>query len=109
MPTYVAAGWTIHHLSDRVIELRKDSYEYRRLTGRDGFVRVRAEPGMKRTDMVERAIKQAIACDTELAFRIANDIIPTAASAQKYVDTVRALAKRFATPEDPELIGVKHA
>lgn len=105
----IGAGWTIHHLTDRVIELRKDSYEYRRLTGRDGFVRVRAEPGMDRAQIIDRAIQQARKSDDALSFRLANDLMPTARGAGKYRDTLRKLTNRFATPEDPELIGVKRA
>lgn len=109
MRAYVAAGWHVHHLTDRVVELRKDSYEYRRLTGRDGFVRLRAETGMDRAGLVERAVEMARETDEKLSFRVAAELIPTATALHRYRDQLRRLAPRFGTPEDPELIGVKRA
>ena len=105
----VGGGWRIVHLTDRVVELSKDDWAYRRLTGRDGYVRVRAEPGMARTDIVNTAIEMAQKTDQDLSLRLAADLIPTARGAGQYRQKARALAVKFGTPEDPEVIGVKRA
>lgn len=108
MRAYVGGGWAIRHITDRVVELVKEDYAYRRLTGgRDGFVRVRAEPGMDRSELLAKALKQANECDQTLSFRIANDLIPRGRALAEYRATQRKLAGTFATPDEPELIGVK--
>lgn len=109
MKAHVGSGWAIVHLTDRVVELRKDDHAYRKLTGRDGFVRCRAEPGMDRQMIINRAIKQALRSDAELAHRLAADVIPTARGVRQYQDKLRRLAVKFATPEDQEVIGVRRA
>ena len=105
----LAGGWQIHHLSDRVVELRKDSYEYRRLTGRDGFVRARCEPGMDRSTLIDRALQQAVKSDEALALRVAKEMMPKADALAKYKRQISGMAGAFGTPEEPELIGVKRA
>jgi hypothetical protein len=109
MKAYVGGGWAITHLTDRTVELRKDDHAYRRLTGRDGYVRVRAEPGMDRTQMLAKAMQTANETDTALAFRVANDLIPRGKALSEYRAKQRQLAGGFATPEEPELIGAKRA
>lgn len=110
MRVSLAAGWRITHLSDRCLELTKDDYAYRRLTGgRDGFVRVRAEPGMSRHDMFAKAEQMARANDEALTFRVANDLIPADHALRKYRRQQRQLAAAFSTPEEPEIIGRKSA
>jgi hypothetical protein len=103
----IGNGWAIHHLTDRVVELRKDSADYRRLTGRDGFVIVRGEPGMPRAVLIDHAVKQANDLDDELARRIAAEQIPTAAALSHYSHRVQRLRPAFATPEDQAVIGRK--
>ena len=105
----IGNGWRIVHLTDRVVELRKDDWSYRRLTGRDGYVRVRAEPGMDRSTIIETAIETARKTDQDLSFRLAAEVFPTARGVGEYRQKSRALATMFGTPEDPEVIGAKSA
>jgi len=109
MKAHVGGAWHIRHLTDRVVELVKDDLAYRRLTGRDGFVRVRAEPGMDRQQMLDKAIRIATENDVAISFRVAHDLIPSARATRTYREQVKKLAPTFATPEEPELIGVKRA
>lgn len=107
MRANIGGGWRVVHLSDRCVELRKDDHAYRRLTGRDGFVRVRSEPGMDRAQMIAKAVQMAKQTDETLSFRIANDLIPRGRALAEYRAKQRALAHKFGTNEDPELIGIK--
>jgi len=107
MRTHLGAGWYIAHLSDRVIELRKEDATYRRFTGRDGFVRFRGEPGMDRQALIAGAVHMAQRNDADLAERVAKRLMP------RHVTRFRAqqqqLARIFGTGEEPELIGGKMA
>lgn len=106
MNAYVGAGWHIHHLSDRVVELRKPSYEYRRFTGgRDGFVRVRIEPQMTRAMALEKALAIAAKNDELLALRVSKRLLPSAHALAAYQGKQVRMARVFGTPEDPERIG----
>jgi len=107
MRAYIGDGWYVYHVTDRVIEFRKDSYEYRRFTGRDGTVRVRAEPGLDRAKMVERAIVLAKQSDAELSHRILEALIPTDPALRRYRAQSRKFAGIFGTREEPEFIGRK--
>lgn len=109
MSTRIGPGWHVHHLSDRVIEIRKPDYLYERFTGKPGFVRVRAEPGMSREAMVDKAIALAQRNDEELAIRVAKKMMPSAQALASYTGKQVRLKPAFATPEDPEIIGVKRA
>lgn len=93
------------HVTDRVVELRKDDVAYRRLLGRDGFVRYRAEPGMDRYTMIERAKELAQKDDEAVADMLARQVVLR--STGRYQAQQRHLASVFATPEEPERIGVK--
>lgn len=95
MTAEVGAGWTIHHLTDRVVELRKDDPVYRRFTGRDGYVRTRAEPGMDRHMMVERAIKTAQRTDAELGRRVAKQLMPSVDALTRFRVKQRRMAWAF--------------
>lgn len=107
MSVTLGAGWTIHHLTDRCIELRKDDYAYRRYTGRDGYVRHRAEPGMDRHTLMAEAMAMAQRNDALLAERMAKDLVPRRLGG--YQMQQRQFAPVFGTPEDSEVIGVKRA
>lgn len=107
MKAYIGNGWAITHLTDRVCEMKKDDYAYRRITGEDGFVRVRSDQDVSRYDLIQYAIERAKRSDIELALRIGYDIIPTAKDIGKYRGVISRLRDKFATPEDPEIIGVK--
>jgi hypothetical protein len=109
MRPYVGGGWHIVHLSDRVVELRKDSYAYRRLTGADGFVRCRGEPGLDRDQLLHRAVQQAHKSDEALAHILAADVMPTANGVSKYRRQLQALAHKFGTGQESQAIGVKRA
>lgn len=101
-------GWRVVHFTDRSIELRKDDYAYRRVTGRDGYVRIRGEPGMDREVLVDEAFTLALKNDELLAERLAKDLVPRRLGG--YQMKQRQLAwGAFGTPEDPEVIGVKRA
>ena len=106
MSVHLGAGWYLTHLTDRVVELRKDDPAYRRFTaGVGGYVRVRAEPGMDRNALIEKAVACAQQNDAALAERVAAQMMPRHVT--RYQDRQRQLATAFATPEDPEVIGVK--
>jgi hypothetical protein len=77
MRPYVGAGWHIHHVTDRVIELRKDDPIYRRFTGRDGYVRTRIEPEMTRAQAIEKALNVAQKNDELLALRVSKQLLPS--------------------------------
>lgn len=103
----IGAGWTIHHITDRVVELRKDDHAYRRFTGRDGFVRVRVEPEMTRAMAIERAIEFAQKNDELLALKLSKRLMPSKHTLAAYQGKQVKMARVFGTPEEPELIGVK--
>lgn len=107
MSVHLGAGWRLTHLTDRCIELRKDDAAYRRLTGRDGYVRVRAEPGMDRYALIERGREVAQRQDADLAERVAKQLLIR--NPQPYLERQRQLAGAFGTPQDPEIIGRKSA
>ena len=101
----LGAGWRMTHQTDRVIELRKEDATYRRITGRDGFVRVRAEPGMDKAALIDLARQKAQEDDARLAEIVGKQIILR--RPHRYREQQRRLAWVFRTPEDPEIIGVK--
>jgi ribosomal protein L35AE/L33A len=103
--THLGAGWRLVHVTDRVIELRKDDAAYRRLIGRDGYVRVRAEPGMDRQALIEKAVEVAQRNDEALAERVAKQLMPRHVT--RYHARQGQLAAAFGTPEDPEIGGIK--
>ena len=107
--TRIGPGWDIHHLTDRTIELRKPDYRYERCTGRPGFVRVRVEPGTPREVMVNRAISLAQQNDDELALMASKALLPSAHKLASYTGQQVRFKPAFATPEDPEVIGIKKA
>jgi hypothetical protein len=105
MSVHLGGGWHIVHVTDRVVEIQKDDVAYRRMIGRDGYVRVRAEPGMDKAAMIEKARTLAQKNDEMLADRVARQIVLR--STGRYQQRQRELASAFATPEDPEIIGVR--
>jgi hypothetical protein len=107
MRQYVGGGWYVHHLTDRVLEIRKDDHVYRRFTGNDGFVRVRGEPGIERAVLVERALSEANKCDMAMAFRVASELIPTDAALADFAGKVSAIEHKTETGEEPGTIGIK--
>jgi hypothetical protein len=108
MKPYVGAGWYIWHITDRNVELRKDSPVYRRFcNGKDGYVKKAVEPGMTRAECLEEAIKRALQMDEMLAYRVAKELIPTASAYQTYEMKAHRLNKVFKTPEDASVIGRK--
>lgn len=108
MPVQIGAGWHLHHVTDRVIELRKDSYEYRRFTGRDGYVRVRVEPQETRQHAMQRAVRMAQENDEFLSLRIAKQLPFGKAQLAEYAGKQLRLVPAFATKDqEPERIGVK--
>jgi hypothetical protein len=107
MRANVGGGWQITHLTDRVVELRKDSYEYRALLGRDGYVRVRIEPQETRQHALDRAVKIAQENDAKLAMQVAKGMKFDKAKLAEYSRKQLRMVPAFGTPEEPELIGVK--
>lgn len=105
----IGGGWDLYHLTDRVVELRKPDYLYHLMTGRPGFVRVRIDPIMTRQDAVELAIRMAQKNDEVLAERAAKQMLPSKAALADYTGKQVRLQRAFASPEDPEVIGVKRA
>ena len=101
MAVALGAGWELVHLTDRVIELRKDDPAYRRMVGRDGYVRLRAEPGMDRNTLLNTAVELAKQNDARLSEFAARDILPS--SVRRYQMRQRTLATTFGIPgEEPE-------
>jgi hypothetical protein len=107
MKAYVGGGWAITHLTDRVVELRKSDWAYRRMTDRDGIVRVRAEPGMDRQQMIQKAIETAHANDAEIALRVAKQLAPSKQALASFMGKQVRITQAFQTPEDPGIIGRK--
>jgi hypothetical protein len=105
----IGAGWTIHHLTDRCVELRKDDYSYRRFTGRPGYVKVNAEPGMDRQTMLNRAIDAAKRNDAELGLMIGKRLAPSLKQLADYQGKQVQWAPVWGTPEDETQIGRKRA
>jgi hypothetical protein len=101
----IGNGWWLFHVTDRSVELRKQDATYRRLTGRDGYVRVRSEPGMDRQLLIDKAVQMAKESDAKIAELVAADLMPR--NVGHYQIRQRELATVFGTPEDPEIIGRK--
>lgn len=101
MAVVLGAGWELVHLTDRVIELRKDDPIYRRMTQRPGFVRLRAEPGMDRNTLLNKAVETAKRNDARVSDFVARDILPS--TVKRYQMRQRTLASTFGIPgEEPE-------
>ena len=101
MAVVLGAGWELTHATDRVLELRKACPVYRRLTGRDGYVRLRAEPGMDRQQLLNDAMDQAKRNDAAMSDLVVRQILPS--SVKRYQMQQRSLASTFAIPgEEPE-------
>jgi hypothetical protein len=105
MAVDLGAGWQLVHLTDRSIELRKDDATYRQIIGRDGYVRVRGEPGLDRQSLIDRAVAMAHRNDELLAERVAKQLVPRRLGG--YQMQQRRMATAFGTPEDLEVIGAK--
>lgn len=101
MSVTLGAGWKLVHVTDRVVELRKDCPVYRRFVGRDGYVRLRAEPGMDRSALIHKAVEMAKRNDEALSQRVAKHLMPT--KARQYQMRQQQLAAAFGIPgEEPE-------
>lgn len=101
MSVTLGAGWELTHATDRVLELRKPCPMYRRITGRDGYVRLRAEPGMDRQQLINGAIELAKRNDAALGDIVARQLLPR--NVRGYQLQQQQLANGFAVPaEEPE-------
>src|SRR5215218_2043889 len=101
MGVTLGAGWTLFHLTDRVVELRKDDWTYRRYTGRDGYVKLRGEPGLDRNELLNKAIALAKRNDEELATKVSKQLVPRRLGG--YQLQQQQLAHVFGVPgEEPE-------
>ncbi len=109
MNVEVGAGWRIHHYTDRVIELRKPDVLYHRFTGRPGYVRVRGEPGSDRKKLLDDAMRLAEECDDRITQLATQRLLPALHQVAAMQGKQVRLRRAFATPEDPEVIGVKRA
>ncbi len=107
MTAHIGNGWVISHLAEHCIELKKESYEYRRFTDADGWVRVQGQQGISRSTLIERALQQANRCDAELATRVAARMLPTGKALADYRNQSRAINKANLTGEESSIIGVK--
>lgn len=107
MRVRVAPGWDLHHVTDRVVELRKDDPIYRRFTGKDGYVLVRIEPQMTRDQAITKAVQIAERNDAALGLKVAKQLMPSAVTLARYRNRQRQLATVFGTPEDEARIGRK--
>jgi hypothetical protein len=68
---------------------------------------MRAEGGMDRNGLIDKAVKMARDNDAELARIVSEQIVPRRLGG--YQMKQRSMAQAFGTPEDPEIIGVKRA
>lgn len=100
MKAYVGAGWYLYHVSDRVVELRKDSYEYRRFTGRDGYVRTRIDPEMTRSQGIEKALTFAAKNDEALALRLSKRLLPSAHALAEFQGKQVQMARVFGVKDE---------
>lgn len=98
----VGAGWEIVHLTDRVVELRKESAVYRRFTDRDGYVLYRVEPGIDRATAIERAVEMAKATDIQMMQRVSAQLMPTGKALRDFRRRQTELKTHFGIPgEEP--------
>lgn len=103
MRAYVGAGWYITHLTDRVVELRKDDPAYRRFTNRDGYVRVRIEPQETRQHALDKAVTMAKRNDEALALKIGQQLVPSKAALAAYTGKQLRMVPAFGLREqEPE-------
>ena len=70
------ANWKVNHVTDRVVHLDKEDVAYRKYTGRDGFVRVRVQPGESRDAMFDRAENIAEMNDSILGLKLGKELLP---------------------------------
>ena len=99
----MGAGWRVVHLTDRVLLAMKESYEYRRLLGRDGYIKVRIEPGQPRSMLFDKAKAQAQSDDAMVSYRLAMQLIPTMAARDDFRIMQARHARAFGIPgEEPE-------
>jgi len=98
MSVYLGGGWRLVHLTDRVLELRKECPIYRRMLGRDGYVRLRAEPGMDRNGLIDKAVEMAKRNDEDLSQRVARQLMPSNASVARYQIRQQQLTHTFGIP-----------
>lgn len=103
----IGNGWEVVHVTDRVIELRKDTPAYRRITNRPGYVLMRGEPGMDRKALMDKALKLAEANDAKVAEFVAKQYLPDLWRVARYQGKQVRLRRAFGTPEDASVIGVK--
>lgn len=101
------AGWSLVHVTDRVVELRKDTLEYRIMTGRPGFVLVRGEPGMDRRVLIEQAIDLAKKNDALVSGMITRQYAPNLFKLADYQGKQVQFKRVFGTNEDPGVIGAR--
>ena len=66
---------------------------------------VAVDPGMTRNDALEQAEKIARLNDEDMAYRVAQDLLPRASALQKYEMRAHQLNTAFKTPESPSIIG----
>lgn len=103
------ANWSIHHITPRDVELRKSCPVWRKYTGQDGVVHVRAEPGMDRALLIDRAYTLAEQADADLSQRLAKELMPSGRQWADYRRTCRQMAQVFGTGEERSVIGRKRA
>jgi hypothetical protein len=102
-------GWEIVHLTDRSIELRKDTPGYRKVIRRPGYVLIRGDPTMKRETLIDKAFTLAERNDAALADIFAKQMLPDLHRVAAYQGKQVQMRRAFATPEDAAVIGVKRA
>lgn len=107
MRTYVGGGWHIVHITDRTLRIEKEDFTYRYFTGANGFVFVRAQPGMSRQEMIEMALRHANRSDEKLALLIAEKMMPTGQQWAAYRRQLRHMKNSVQTGEEPDVIGRK--
>lgn len=101
MSVVLGAGWELTHATDRVVKLEKPCPIYRRLTGRDGYVKVRGEPGMDRQQLINDAMEMAKRIDAQLGDIVAKQLLPR--NVRHFQLQQRGLASTFGVPgEEPE-------
>lgn len=124
---YLGAGWELKHVTARTAYLVKEDYLYREITGRDGYILARIEPGGSREQLLNDAMAIAEENDARLGLMLGEKLLPAdfkikerakkyspedivvsaggskVVSLEQHRQIQAMLARKFGTPEDPQV------
>lgn len=105
MRQYLGGGWWIYHYSEQTIVLVSEDPRYPELfDGHKGYVKVQGEAGMTQQQLMEIALKSALATDEEMQKRYQECRQPDTSA---YILKQEIMQKAFQTPDDITKIGRK--